>query len=632
MDTSASAEAGSEISQRRWIPVHAAIYCQEILCHIFSYFAYVPRARRRRMFGLSTVTLRAHHGTLPRLARTCKAFSEPALDVLWKRMEELLPFVRILSDVEEADAGPYGFPAYGEITEAAWNRFLMYTGLVRELCLHPCMGEQISDGLMRDLQGRLEGRPLFPRLQLFQSLDVYQNGLGKQSALLYPGLRVLSLSMSDEITQLTAEIVPRVLETVHTVAPDLTTLILAADEGQDIDLKLDILTAIVLFRGLRQLHFDGTSYLNYASLAQLTNLECLERLSASLNLDDVPPSQMVCFPPVHDATLRGSSNHLAAFFAHFAMPSLQTLAINVTTHDLRVSLRSAMADIFGRVPRTLTTLHLIDLKQDWMRGARTPNPGAQALTLVQILQPLLLFRLLRTVQIDFMCLPPIDDDCIKSMLEAWPDLTHLIIYPGISYTAEERRLPTTKSLVLAATTYPKLEQLHLPLIDISNSAQMLAQHQSFPGHPLKSISLKPNCEKDDHYSISKVALLIDRLFPHLVFPMKSAQNHDHSWYALKKHLMCMSAGRKHARLMELLEFGRIISVCMCGTAKSIDMVPHVRVPVNNSCPVAYYRHHRRFTYQTRRSRFQALKACRFKRVVQGRLYRLERVNPNMYTI
>ena len=440
--------------------------------------------------------------------------------------------------------------------------------------MHPYMGDNIADELMQDLLGRLGDRPLFPRLQVLQTLDVYPSGLDKKSALLYSGLRVLSLSMSHDITQRTSEVVPRVLETVYTTAPNLTTLILAAEEDQNIEAGLDTLAIIISFRGLRQLHFDGTFYLNYACLAQLANLERLEHLSASLHLRDVPPSKAVCFPLVHDATLRGSSADLAAFFVHFAIPNLKTLTANATTHDLRVSLRSAITDLFDHVPRTLTTLCL---EQDWMRVVDTSRLGVRTSTLLDILQPLLQFRLLHAVEIAFAYLPPIDDDGIKSMLEAWPDLTHLTIAPGPSFTIEGDRIPTTKSLVLAATKYPKLKELHLPLVDISDTAAMLVQNESFSGHPLKAISLRPKCEKSEHHRIFQLALLIDRLFPHLEFPLESASDYCRIWNALSKHLMCMSAGRKHARLMELFETGRVVSVCMCGTEPGIDKVPHVRL-------------------------------------------------------
>ncbi|KAI0333314.1 hypothetical protein GY45DRAFT_328476 [Cubamyces sp. BRFM 1775] len=581
-----SVEAGSAISQRRWIPVHAAIYCQEILRHIFSYYADVPSpAKQHGPFGPN---LKTQGATLANLARTCRAFSEPALDTLWRRMDRLAPFIFVFSCAEEVTSDLFGLPEYrlrGEASEAEWNRFLKYTRLVRELYLRPFLGyQQLSDGSMRYLLERLEGRPLFPRLQVLHSLDVSHGGFDRRSALLYSGLRVLSLSMMFHFRQPTSDVIPRALETVHTASPELTTLILAVEEGQDIEIGVDALATIVSFRCLRELHLRRTLYLNYASLVQLANLELLERVSAGLRFDDAPPSHTACFRAVHDLDLRGSSEALTAFFAHFTIPGLQTLAINPTVHDLDVILSSAMADLFDRVPRTITSLLL---EQGWMSNRDAPNLSTQTPTLVDMLQPLLQFRLLHRVEINFEYLPPVDDGCIKSMLEAWPNLTHLAIAPGRPYPSETFRLPTMNSLVLAATTYPKLEQLHLPLTDVSNVHILLLQQESFPGHSLKAVSLAPKCREDNDYIVRQIACLVDRLFPHLEFPLQSAWNYCRQWRAVKTHLVCMSAGRKHASLRELLERGRVVCMCACRGPEGINQVPDFHVHVTDKIiPVA----------------------------------------------
>ena len=48
---------------------------------------------------------REEHATLAALARTCRAFSEPSLDYLWRRLDSLLPLLRSFADVvDEARA------------------------------------------------------------------------------------------------------------------------------------------------------------------------------------------------------------------------------------------------------------------------------------------------------------------------------------------------------------------------------------------------------------------------------------------------------------------------------------------------------------------------------------------------
>ena len=60
--------------------MHHALQIQEILQNIFDYC--------RRVHGATT--------DLPALARTCRTFKEPALDVLWEQLDDVSPIARCL--------------------------------------------------------------------------------------------------------------------------------------------------------------------------------------------------------------------------------------------------------------------------------------------------------------------------------------------------------------------------------------------------------------------------------------------------------------------------------------------------------------------------------------------------------
>ena len=70
--------------------MHHALHIEEILLNIFSYLypTWHPFPRRRRG-GY------AHRAAL---ARTCKAFKEPALDMIWAELYDLTPLVRCLPE------------------------------------------------------------------------------------------------------------------------------------------------------------------------------------------------------------------------------------------------------------------------------------------------------------------------------------------------------------------------------------------------------------------------------------------------------------------------------------------------------------------------------------------------------
>ena len=70
--------------------MHRCLWIQEVLHNIFDNLADdLPSLETR---GWPTVG----HATLAQLARTCKAFTEPALDALWRFQPSLAPLVQCL--------------------------------------------------------------------------------------------------------------------------------------------------------------------------------------------------------------------------------------------------------------------------------------------------------------------------------------------------------------------------------------------------------------------------------------------------------------------------------------------------------------------------------------------------------
>ena len=72
--------------------MHQALHIEEILLHIFSYcYKRVRRSLPRLEYKRCYANI-----YLATLARTCKAFKEPALDMIWAELDDLTPLVRCL--------------------------------------------------------------------------------------------------------------------------------------------------------------------------------------------------------------------------------------------------------------------------------------------------------------------------------------------------------------------------------------------------------------------------------------------------------------------------------------------------------------------------------------------------------
>ena len=78
--------------------MHHAFYIEEILLNIFRHcytlvYRWPPRTpdARGEQFWYANVHLAT-------LARTCKAFKEPSLDMIWEELDDLTPLIRCLPE------------------------------------------------------------------------------------------------------------------------------------------------------------------------------------------------------------------------------------------------------------------------------------------------------------------------------------------------------------------------------------------------------------------------------------------------------------------------------------------------------------------------------------------------------
>jgi len=80
-------ETSQEVSaQLQWCPsMHHALYIEETLLNIFSY-CYIPKHRQHSYLEPQRWYANVH---LAALARTCKRFKEPALDMIWAELSDL---------------------------------------------------------------------------------------------------------------------------------------------------------------------------------------------------------------------------------------------------------------------------------------------------------------------------------------------------------------------------------------------------------------------------------------------------------------------------------------------------------------------------------------------------------------
>lgn len=75
---------------------HAVLRNQELLTNIFRHLPWDPHALPKNALREGRIELR-------NLALTCKAFKDPALNLLWMYLESLLPLVKVLPNLHTLD-------------------------------------------------------------------------------------------------------------------------------------------------------------------------------------------------------------------------------------------------------------------------------------------------------------------------------------------------------------------------------------------------------------------------------------------------------------------------------------------------------------------------------------------------
>ncbi|KAF8447209.1 hypothetical protein L210DRAFT_3472025, partial [Boletus edulis BED1] len=100
--------------------MHPALYVEEILLEIFGHC--YDREE-------STSSMRINKTDLPALARTCKAFRDPALDILWAELYSLAPLIRCLPGALSQIVDLYSLNR--PLEQADWDIILNFTRRVR---------------------------------------------------------------------------------------------------------------------------------------------------------------------------------------------------------------------------------------------------------------------------------------------------------------------------------------------------------------------------------------------------------------------------------------------------------------------------------------------------------------------
>ncbi|KDQ50480.1 hypothetical protein JAAARDRAFT_63100 [Jaapia argillacea MUCL 33604] len=476
--------------------------------------ARLPYEIRLEVFrNLQDDTRRWRH-IIANIASSCRALSDPAIDVLWHTMDDLQPLLALIPGVQ-IDRDPDEPFTYFDIIEpiqpSAWQRFDTYAKRVR--VLEYKRPGNVFFNLFADL-GRYRPGPLLPNLRQLSWDDEASCPIGSELGhilLSFPtsSLREVTIAARyiredehdlhavQETDLAQAEFLPR----LASGAPMLRCLALS---GYMPNL---LLGALPQFSSLTDLTLSDLGGV-LIDLSTFRALSCLSALSAfSVNLKGVPIegfSGWTGFPCLQFFTVDDASIPIATA----AISTISSVQINeIWVNDTPPASIEELRRFFATLRNFRHTLSTVSVTVDALT-----SPNGCIYTLTAIIESLLEAHRMVLLQIisGLANAVLVTDECMDKMAVAWPRIKILTLYRRSSLPG-----PTVRGLAILAQKCPSLSNLRLDTIDFRNPIDVGAV-PLLEGR-LESLSFRPWTAHGDNNVMEcfKIAQIIDRLYPNV---------------------------------------------------------------------------------------------------------------------
>ncbi|KAH9924897.1 uncharacterized protein B0H18DRAFT_1010658 [Fomitopsis serialis] len=541
--------------------VATALQDFDILCAIFEEFAVERHERRQRP---------ARRRDLARSARVCKAFTEPALRVLWRVLPGVEPLLRLLScvrKVEQRDRAAQ-FLLQGALCSKEWRKFQDYAERIRVMdqwdTLLPDRGRfyswtraelkpvpvEIEPVLQQFFSLSNGGRPLLPYIQRLSWETASPNPVCPPPLLFIgPSIQRLSLrhdpssegrshSLESFLTAISSLVLGLHTLTVYEQLPHWGTT-LSPDLASAYESALLAVSGCV---HLRRLKIAGRRIvLSRRFLHTLSSLPLLESLRLQVARIDVNTDveQKRVLAAMETLELTAPGNVVADFYKLAFVPRIRKLSLTFANMypDGGRALISAFPRMY-RVRQLPTTLWASTLRILHLSFCTARNHIPQQGFLMPFVQPFLNLQNVEqfTVIMDSEALSWSDDDAL-TISQCWPKLTAFLVrFEDMPSNALLQ--PSSRALLHFAEHCPDLKQLVIPYV-----ADADVDHLSLP-NPRPHRHLEVLLLNWVHVKCKGCfARYLVRLFPHLRvdgrakdcvrFPFHKDYDHE-LWRLLRK--------------------------------------------------------------------------------------------------
>ncbi|KAI0800340.1 hypothetical protein C8Q74DRAFT_406457 [Fomes fomentarius] len=294
--------------------------------------------------GAASRRRKTRRRALASCARTCHAFLDPALDVLWRVLDDVDVVLRLLPSFQMASRTRQE-PLYiisEEITPRQWDRLQWYARRVRELqCtslkkLHASLWMIIDDA-------RID-RPLLPNLRRME-ISVPVCSPAGFTRLLSPSLHDLKIAFVQGDDTEDTWIAGALIQLVPSQVPLLTSLSIDTEIGK---LPIKYIWSLAKFEQIKKLSLLGSgAILDYHILDFLSRTTSLHILEARISFETLSDPSEHPFGeglrPLLEANICGTQKDLCMFFATHRMERLQALHVAMLDSPTEQSIHDTLS-------------------------------------------------------------------------------------------------------------------------------------------------------------------------------------------------------------------------------------------------------------------------------------------------
>ncbi|KAH9951538.1 hypothetical protein B0H21DRAFT_716437 [Amylocystis lapponica] len=431
--------------------MHRALDSFDILSEVFEHLP----AHLSQDSGVS------NRRTLVQAACVCRAFSDPALSVLWRHLRYPYPLFRLIKSLKGANTSTYenNYRLDGDIAEYDLVRFQQYARRIRSLEIHP--GRlHVENSVYFHIFHHLKEEFLLPCLTSlnWEQRSPYDTSI---TTLLSPSLRSLHLKFERFVS---ASYHPNsgqefalemLLQSVFQGCPSL----------EDVSMSnLYIPLDTVAFTAFQHLHSFGligcSPFIIRPVFQTLSTAPTLINLVLEIVGDEDEGLQPSCngFHALRTLKLSGGLLSIQSIISAVSSTAINSLDIDIQFVDGTTEYADLFRMVASRYPTSLHTLklglspHFSDVKYD--------------IALMQILHPVLTLRTLTRLQIDVWENPlTVADEDMQTLASSFPCLEVLSVDThrryGIALAVD---LPALSAVLDLAHRLPALRDLTMPFV------------------------------------------------------------------------------------------------------------------------------------------------------------------------